>query len=179
MKKISLFVAAMMLLLACDNTLPKYGPGGANAVQFVKEQVPELRDDIKDIEVIAEDSLLSDAMLIITSPSFAKAAVDYLNGELSRGDYESIIDERSKILSDISYSWVFPSINDSLKTLEKYQSYWRKVYTVRVTMKSGDVKEPRVLMDTDGISPRALESEFKRSMDEYESDVETAYMRCY
>lgn len=44
---------------------------------------------------------------------------------------------------------------------------WRKVYTIRVTMKSGSTKEPRVLMDQDGITPRCMEKEFEKELKDY------------
>lgn len=52
-------IAILFVLTGCNQTQMKYGQGGKNACQFVKEQVPGLRDDIQDLEVIAEDSLLS------------------------------------------------------------------------------------------------------------------------
>lgn len=167
MKKV-LFLLMIVALIGCDNNRMKYGQGGVNAVQFVKEKVPELRDDIASIEVIKEDSLLSDIALVFDAVKFSKANVDFWEGTISREDYRNLIDERTHLLQDISSSWQFPMVvNDSLKKLDKFVYQWRKVYTVKVTMKSGVVKEPRVLMDNDGITPRMLESEFMKSLDDY------------
>ena len=58
-------------------------------------------------------------------------------------------------------------MNDSLIKLEKYQFNFRKVYTVRVTMKSKVSKEIRVMMDKDGIIPWYTESEFADNLKQY------------
>lgn len=38
-------------------------------------------------------------------------------------------------------------------------------------MKSGDTKTPRVLMDQDGITPRCLEKEFEKTLQEHIGNV--------
>ena len=48
---------------------------------------------------------------------------------------------------------------------------WRKVYTVKVTMKSGTTKEPRVLMDTDGITPRMMERDMEKAIEEHTKHI--------
>ena len=62
-------------------------------------------------------------------------------------------------------------VNDSLHQQPKYDYQWRKVYKVQVTMKSGDTKTPRVLMDQDGITPRCLEKEFEKTLQEHIGNV--------
>lgn len=59
----------------------------------------------------------------------------------------------------------------------KFDGQWRKVYTVRVTMKSGVTKEPRVLMDQDGITPRMIEREFEKKLQNYASDLMDVHRR--
>jgi hypothetical protein len=56
---------------------------------------------------------------------------------------------------------------------------WRKVYKVLVTMKSGDTKEPRVLMDNDGITPKMLEMDFGKQLEEYEREIMQANEDCF
>ena len=146
----------------------------------MKEQVPGLRDDIAKVEVIREDSLLSDIALTFSRGSFAKAGVDFWEGNISPDEYQKIIDERAQLLRDIQDSWQFPLVvNDSMKTLSKFDGMWRKVYKVLVTMKSGDTKEPRVLMDNDGITPRMLEMDFGKQLEEYEREIMQANEDCF
>ncbi len=38
---------------------------------------------------------------------------------------------------------------------------------VRVTMKSGDTREPRVLMDNDGITPRMMEVDMQKAIEDH------------
>ena len=169
----------MMMMAVAGCTSSPYGQGGENACQFVKEQVPGLRDNIAKMEVIAEDSLLSDIALAFSRGSFAQAGVDFLEGNISRENYQKIIDERAQLLQDIQDSWQFSMVvNDSLRRLSKYDDMWRKVYKVLVTMKSGDTKEPRVLMDNDGITPRMLEMDFGRQLEDYQRDILQANDDC-
>ncbi len=152
--------------------LVDYGRGGENACQFVREQVPELREDIESVEVVGVDSLLSDSWLAFDRARFAIARSNYLKGEMSSDEYMGIIDERQQILSDVENSWVYGIVvNDSLKTLKKYDNVWRKVYKVKVKMKSGVIKEPRVLMDNDGETPRMLEKDFEMDLKEYRQEI--------
>lgn len=177
MKKMFLFIA--VLFVSCNAEQSKYGQGGHNACQFVKEQVPQLRDDIQSVKVIEEDSLLTDMILAFDQVRFAKAGLDFLDGNLSRDNYQKIVNEEALILYDIKSSWAYPMVvNDSLKKLSKYDDCWRKVYTICVTMKSGTTKEPRVLMENDGITPRALEMDFIRSLDDYDKNIKQATEDC-
>lgn len=181
-KRVLLGLLGLVGLMGCVNGnvgtgLVDYGRGGENAVEFVREQVPELREDIESVEVIEEDSLLSDVALAFDAAKFARAGADYWSGVISREEYRSIIDERAQLLQDIQNSWQFSSVvNDSLMGLKKYKSEWRKVYRVRVTTKSGVVKEPRVLMDNDGVTPRMLEKDFGVKLDEYLDEILRAEM---
>lgn len=179
MKKVLLFIALMVTMSSCNTDQMKYGQGGKNACQYVKEQVPQLRDDIQNIEVIEEDSLLTDRILAFDQARFAKAGADFWEGSLSRDDYQNIVNDAALVLYDIKSSWAYPlAVNDSLKRLSKYDDCWRKVYTIRVTMKSGTTKEPRVLMENDGITPRTLEMDFIRSLDDYDRNIKQATEDC-
>ena len=171
MKKLLLFVA-VMLVASCSQVANKFGQGGRNAAQYVKEQVPNLKDDIESIETIEEDSLLCDIGLTFGNLQMLKAEGEYYEGKISRKRLDAIIDSVAKAITDVQYSWMYSIvINDSLRKLPKYENQWRKVYKVRVTMKSGDVKEPRVLMDQDGITPRCLEKDFEKTLQKYTDDM--------
>ena len=168
MKQVFLSFLVIFCIASCNTEQLEYGQGGRNACQFVKEQAPELRDDIQDIEVIAEDSLLTTVGLTMESPRLAKAESDYYAGTITESQFEEVISDFAKMSNDIENSWRFGSVvNDSLHQLKKYEYMWRKVYTVRVTMKSGATKEPRVLMENDGVTPRCIEKDFEKELREY------------
>lgn len=178
-KKVFIGLVGLMGLMGCVNGGMNYGKGGEHAIQFVKEQVHGLRDDIASVEVIEEDSLLSDIALVYDAVSFAKAGADFWQGTISREDYQRIIDERERLLNDIENSWRCPLVvNDSLKKLGKFDGMWRNVYKVLVTMKSGDTRKPRVLMDGDGITPRMMERDFERQLEEYRREILQANEDC-
>lgn len=172
MKKVIFLLMATVIVACSDN---KYGVGGRNACQFVKEQVPGLRDDIASVEVIEEDSLLSDFGMIFGSTLLAKSCAEFQEGKLSKDVFRNIIDSLAHDATDVTYSWQFSNvINDSLKTLKRYDGQWRKVYKVRVTMKSGDMKEPRVMMDNDGITPRMMERDIEKSIEDFTNKILSA-----
>ncbi len=158
MKKIiTTVVLAAFFMLGCDNDRMKYGQGGVNAIQFVKEQVPELSNDIDKIEVIGEDSLLTDLGLTFASNRAASIKAAYFEGRISYDEMSRVLDSCKAELMVVEQSWKYGTVS---KKIKKYEYQWRKVYTIRVTMKSGVTKEPRVLMDQDGVTPRIVESDF-------------------
>ena len=94
--------------------------------------------------------------------------LELMQGTIKAEEYEALIDSISHAATDITYSWQFCDVvNDSLMKLPKYDGLWRKVYTVRVTMKSGDTREPRVLMDNDGITPRMMEVDMQKAIEDH------------
>ena len=169
MKKTISIIAAAMLMGCQDGD---FGQGGKNAAQYVREQVPEQADNIASIETIAEDSLLGFTSFGFAEMEMAKKGSEFLNGTISKDEYSAIIDSISNVAQDISDSWQFSAVvNDSLHKLEKYNGLWRKAYTVRVTLKNGDTKEPRVLMDEDGITPSIIEREMQRRIEEHTQHI--------
>ena len=167
-----ILIVILLVLTGCNQTQMKYGQGGKNACQYVKEQVPGLRDDIQDIEVIAEDSLLCDLGMTFGDLTLSKQGAAFLKGEISKEELRAIIDSVAIAATDVEYSWRFSNVvNDSLKQLSKYDGMWRKVYTIKVTMKSGTTKEPRVLMDTDGKTPRMMERDMEKVIEEHNKHI--------
>ena len=145
-----------------------FGQGRRNAAQYVKEQVPEQADNIASIETIAEDSLLSDMGFSFAEIRLSKKGLELMQGIIKADEYEAIIDSISHAATDITYSWQFSDVvNDSLMKLPQYEWLWRKVYTVRVTMKSGDTRKLRVLMERDGITPRMMERDMQQIIEDH------------
>ena len=169
MKKYVLLFAIILFVASC---VGKYGRGGKNACQFVKERVPELRDDIKSIEVMEEDSLLSDLGIMFAERQLSEKGKEYLEGKISGKELDGFLDSVAHDASDVEFSWRFGNVvNDSLKQLKKYAGMWRKAYKVRVTMKSGTTREPHVLMDNDGVTPRMLDKDMERTIEEHTKHI--------
>ena len=166
------FVLLLMCGVVAGCVRMKYGQGGVNAVQYVKEHVPDLRGDIDKVEIVGEDSLLSDFGLIFGKTILARSCSEYLEGSLSKDELEAIIDSLAHDATDVESSWKLSEvINDSLMKIERYDGMWRKVYQVRVTFKSGDTREPRVLMDHDGITPRFMEHDMDVEIQDFTDKI--------
>lgn len=160
MRKV-LYSLITLALVACNNTSPKYGQGGRNAVQFVKEQAPEVAQNTESIEVTGEDSLLCEIGLTFGVNDVYKALEKYNNGEISLKEARAVRDSVMHDGADVEDTWKFGSIvTDSLRQLSRYEGQWRKVYTVTIKMKSQTSDEVRVLMDEDGTTPRYTDKQF-------------------
>lgn len=154
-----------LTLVACNNTSLEYGQGGQNAIQFIKEQVPELAQNAESIEVTSEDSLLCDIGLRFGINDVHKALERYNNGEILLKEARAIRDSVMHDGADVENTWNYGSVvTDSLKRLTKYEGQWRKVYTVTIKMKSQTTDQIRVLMDEDGTTPRYTDKQFSRRL---------------
>ena len=171
MRKV-LYYLLTLALVACNNTSSKYGQGGRNAVQFVKEQAPEVAQNAESIEVTDEDSLLCDIGLMFGVNDVYKALEKYNNGELSLKEARAVRDSVMHDGADVEDTWKFSSIvTDSLRQLSRYEGQWRKVYTVTIKMKSQTTNEVRVLMDEDGTTPRYTDKQFSARLYELCSQI--------
>lgn len=174
MRKGLLLFVILVGLSACHTEQSKYGIGGRNACQFVKEQVPGLREDISNIEVIGEDSMICDIGLGFGFDRVYEAEKLYYVDKMSRQELDRVLDSMNLELTFVENSWKY----GTPKTYgNKFDGQWRKVYTVRVTMKSGVIKEPRVLMDQDGTTPRMMEKDFEMKLQKYADDLMNVHRR--
>ena len=166
MKKLMLLPLALVLM-ACSSTPPKFGQGGRNASQFVREQLPEIAQNAESIEVTGEDSLLCDIGLTFGINDVYKALERYNNGEITLKEARAVRDSVMHDGADVENTWRYGSIvTDSLKQLTRYEGQWRKVYTVTVKMKSQTLEEVRVMMDNDGTTPRYTDKQFSDRLNE-------------
>lgn len=169
-----LAIAILIVLTGCNQTQMKYGQGGKNACLFVKEQVPELREDISSVEVIGEDSMICDIGLMFGFNRVHEAEMMYYDSKITRSELDQVLDSMNLELTFVENSWKYGTPETYGN---KYDGQWRKVYTVRVTMKSGVTKEPRVLMEQDGITPRMIEREFEKKLQNYASELMDVHRR--
>lgn len=179
MKRFLIIGFAVLCVLVCVTGRPGNTKNNnvdllRNILQFVKEKTPELSNDIEELNITSEDSLLCDIMLAFGQKQFTHAGVDFLEGKISYDEYKHIIDSTECVKNDVVFSWIYPETNDSLRQLEKYDGCWRKVYTLRVTMKDGTTDEARLLMDNDGVTPKMLEGMFERTIEEYSAKISHA-----
>ena len=160
MRKVSFYLLTLALV-ACNSTSSKYGLGGKNAVQFIKEQASGAAQNTESIEVTGEDSLLCDIGLMFGVNDVYKALKKYNNGEISLKEARAVRDSVMHDGADVEDTWKFGSIvTDSLRHLSRYEGQWRKVSTVTLKMKSQTTDEVRVLMEEDGITPRYTDKQF-------------------
>ena len=180
MKKAIIFFVVMTLLSCNDSVVSKYGKGGQNAVQYLRERTLDVASEIESIEVTGVDTLLSDVLLTFGSVEFARAGADFWDDKISKEDYQENIDIFSQTVTDITNSWMYPMVvNDSLRKLSKYDGAWRVVFEITTTMKSTSTKTTRVLMDNDGITPRMTEKEFTLNMNEWTEKIVEAQRDLY
>lgn len=174
MKKFCIYLGLLALLFGCQTRM-KYGQGGVNACQYVREKLAIQADNIKSVEVIGEDSLMDDELPSAEVLDLLRSGTDYLDYKISKKEYEDIINKYKRMVDDVASSWAYSFKNDSLRTIPEYDSSWHKVYEVEITMKSTRTKTIRVLMHNDGVTPRATEDEFLKIITDYDEKIRDAY----
>ena len=122
-------------IVACSSS--PYGQGGENACQFVKEQVPGLRDDIAKVEVVAVDTVT-----VYDLPRL----YEELRSKETDADVGLITCKELRGYAD--------SINRLCEP--------RIVYSVAVTMKSSQMQAVDVIMEDDGTTPYMLRNEYEK-----------------
>ena len=165
MKKLLFTSIVIALLTACSEA----DQGKRNACQYVREQIPNQADNIKSVEVVGEDSVLTTLLLSFGASEIYIEKTKFYDNEISREEWQAFSDSMMTVGSDVTHSWfMVKATNDSLRQLPKYKGSWRKAYQVEVTMKSGAKKQYRVCMDQDGVTPSMTADEIiKKSEDFY------------
>ena len=144
--------------------------GKDNALQYVREAIGNM--EVKSIEVVHTDSLLCDVPLMFQMNGLLKAESAFLEDKISADSLQHAIDKILDMQMDIMNTWMYGIVvNDSLKNVPGYAGAWRRVHTVQVTLPSTETKQTRVLMDSDGITPRCLENEFVDIINKYGDDI--------
>lgn len=164
-------ICLLVLLAGCG--LHSGDVGKDNAVKMVREAMGSM--EARSIEVVQTDSLLCDMPLVFAGSALVRAETAYLEERVSADSLKHAADLAARIYQDIGNSWTYGSVvNDSLRHVQSYGGAWRRVHTVEVTLSSGKKERTRVLMDSDGITPRCLENEFIESINKYLPDIERA-----
>ena len=168
MREMFLLIMMSIVLTACNTDQMKYGQGGRNACQYVREQMSDQATNIKSVEITKEDSVLSPLIIIFGKTEIYQKRIDLYEGIITNGQLREYIDSMTTVCLDIQRSWIMDKeLSDSLKQLPKYQESWRKAYWIEVTMKSNTTKQYRICMDEDGVTPSMTSEEFLKIQDEY------------
>lgn len=163
MKKM-IHLLAITILAACSET----DQGRQNACQYVREQMPEQMVNIKRVEVVKEDSVLSPFIISLGVSDIYSKRGDYYGGDITIEQWHAYTDSMLTLCFDFNNSWIMDKERtDSLKQLPKYRDSWRKAYLVEVIMKSGATKQYRVCMNEDGITPSMTSEEYIKRLDEF------------
>ena len=163
MKKM-MYLLAVIMMVACGET----DQGRKNACQYVREQMPDQIANIKSVEVVKEDSVLSPFIISLGTSEIHSMRGDYYGGDITIEEWHVYQDSMLTIGLDAQRSWVMDKEwSDSLKQLPKYKESWRKAYLVEVTMKSGAIKQYRVCMDEAGTTPFMTIEQFQPKLDDF------------
>ena len=165
MKKIATITIMLLMLVACQQS--KNDQAGDNAIQYVREQLNDQKENIKSVEVTLEDSVLFDKMLALVASDVNMQHVNYLGNDISLKEYHCYLDSIDRMMNDYTKSWIMDKEwSDSLKQLPKYKDTWHKAFIVEVTMKSNKTLAYRVCMEKDGITPLITSEEYMKQRDE-------------
>lgn len=142
MKKV-LFLAVMMVI-SCGS---KFGEGGDNAAQYVREQMPELTKDAVSVEAVdVRDCYVIDFEVfsaIKMDEHVPYFKIERMNNQV-RASFESMRGEKT-------------ALDEAKKT---GLTDMRKIYTVIITAKSGKKYDAYVIMEKDEITPYMTFNEY-------------------
>lgn len=143
MKKV-LFLALMMAVVSCGS---KFGDGGDNAAQYIREQMPELTMDAVSVEAVD----VKDCYIIDFDSYHAIKADEHV-------PYFKIDRMNNQIWASLE------SLKGEQTALDKAKQIGltdkRKVYTVIITAKSGKKYDAYVIMEKDEITPYMTFNEY-------------------
>ena len=161
-----LLLIAIVILIACGGT----DQSRQNACQYVREQMPGQSGNIKSVEVIGEDSVLTILLLSFGISEIYTEKTKLLDNEINIDQWRVFVDSMMTVENDVTSSWFMEkSFNDSLRLLPKYKDSWRKAYLVEVAMNSGAIKQYRVSMDQDGITPSSTADDIIKIVEEFDN----------
>lgn len=173
MKNIFLITLAA-LVMACQQS----DKGAKNAIQFVREEMSSLADDIKDIRVIGQDSVVfllwETAAVIDSTARFAESSYYQLEArtKVDTEGFGTFLRRHGSTFDEAYQHWLtIPYTSDTVN--DKHS--WRKIYLVEIEMKSGKVREERVIMDRDSITPRYTSQGYVQELKEYNDAISRAY----
>lgn len=133
MKKVTFITIMLMTMGSCSS---KFGKGGDNAAQYVREQMLELTNDAVSVETVNTDTVSIYDVVTLTKE---------LKGKELDADLKIITFKKLREFAD--------SINRL--------SEQRLMYVVEVTAKSSKKAEVKVIMEKDGTTPYMLYDKYQ------------------
>lgn len=133
MKKVTFIMIMLMTIMSCGS---KFGEGGDNAAQYVREQMAELTSDAISVETVNTDTVSVYDVVTLT---------EELNGKE--------LDVDLKIITFKEFREFADSINGLSES--------RLMYIVAVTAKSSKTTEVKVIMEKDGTTPYMLYDKYQ------------------
>lgn len=133
-----------MMVISCGS---KFGEGGDNAAQYVREQMPELTKDAVSVEAVdVRDCYVIDFEVfsaIKMDEHVPYFKIERMNNQV-RASFESMRGEKT-------------ALDEAKKT---GLTDMRKIYTVIITAKSGKKYDAYVIMEKDEITPYMTFNEY-------------------
>ena len=133
MKKVTFIMIMLMTIMSCGS---KFGEGGDNAAQYVREQMAELTSDAISVETVNTDTVSVYDVVTLS---------EELNGKELDVDLKIITFKELREFAD--------SINGLSES--------RLMYIVAVTSKSSKTTEVKVIMEKDGTTPYMLYDKYQ------------------
>ena len=134
MKKIVTITVMLLAIMSCSS---KFGKGGDNAAQYVREQMPELVKDAVSVEAVNTDTI-------------SVYDIDTLTKELESKN----LDVELGIATDKELT----AFADSISRFGEV----RIVYIVTIIAKSSKKEDVKVVMEKDGETPYMLYDEYEK-----------------
>ena len=167
----NLILILLIVFCSCEQD-----QGKRNATKFVEDAIGRSlaldASQVESIEIVDEDTLLSHAMLMVPLNEILKAKSQFIQGEITRDSLTSVCDKDFRYWEAVQTSWYVDSKFG--KNDPQYQTWLRRVFKFKVKFKDGKLREPRLVMDADGITPVALESEVQMKLGEYNQELSSA-----
>lgn len=163
-------IAILLMFCSCENDLAK-----RNVKKFVEDAIEESialdASQVDKIEIEYEDSLMSPIVIGFTLNTILKAKSQYLAGSISRDSLYKVQMQCFDEWEAMYNSW---NVNPNLAKKDTlYNGELRRCYRATVTFKNGQTRNPRVLMDTDGITPSFIESKVQSEIDKLRRELES------
>lgn len=150
-------LAFAILAISCQHQTP----GAKNAEQFAASHIDA--DLIESIETEPTDSLMSDAALGTACNAAMKAKAEYLQGTITREQYDAAQAEYSKLIDTFTLCW-------ATHQSPKLPTAKRKTYKVTIKTKTHSFQTVYVLMDKDGTTPAMSDFEVQEITDQHNTN---------
>lgn len=179
MKKIFIFAVTALMAVGCSKP-SEYGHSGQRACDYVEDVIVKSGFEVKKVEIIEVDTLLSPAFLEDMDLEFRTNNAKYMSGGISAEEYKAYLMDYMKDTYKIMPFMLSKSANDSLKNQEKYKPYFRRVYKIEATTSSKmNPKQTFYIMTDINGEPEYTEDEALHEAEQHRNEAESIYMTIF